>query len=258
VHIQNILVRRISACHEQLTKMCTFSCIHANIHTKIHANKTCICTYIHTHIHTYSYLCSRRMCCMGTDVCTYINIHTCIHTHICALAVCSVWVLTYVHKPNPVQPRLCNAKNAIFKRLKTGFSLRLENFAANSNSISFTYIHQTHTFILTFVHWQDQTHMHTYICALAGSAVLVLTYVHTNIHTDIHTYIHTHICALTVCSVWVLTYVRACIHTSHKHKHTYILTFMHWQDVVYLPAGQSGHLRFYVCIDAHVCMYMYV
>ncbi len=26
-------------------------------------------------------------------------------------------------RENPVQPRLCNAKNAIFKRLKTGFPL---------------------------------------------------------------------------------------------------------------------------------------
>jgi hypothetical protein len=38
---------------------------------------------------------------------------------------------------NPVQPRLCNAKNAIFKRLKTGVSLRSRSSPANSNAISF-------------------------------------------------------------------------------------------------------------------------
>jgi hypothetical protein len=38
---------------------------------------------------------------------------------------------------NPVQPRLCNAKNAVFKRLKTGFSLRSRSSPANSNAISF-------------------------------------------------------------------------------------------------------------------------
>jgi hypothetical protein len=40
-------------------------------------------------------------------------------------------------RENPVQPRLCNAKNAIFKRLKTGFSLRSRSSPANSNAISF-------------------------------------------------------------------------------------------------------------------------
>jgi hypothetical protein len=39
---------------------------------------------------------------------------------------------------NPVQPRLCNAKNAIFKRLKTEFSLRSRSSPANSNAIRFT------------------------------------------------------------------------------------------------------------------------
>jgi hypothetical protein len=41
-------------------------------------------------------------------------------------------------RENPVQPRLCNAKNAIFKRLKTGVSLRSRSSPANSNAISFT------------------------------------------------------------------------------------------------------------------------
>ncbi len=41
-------------------------------------------------------------------------------------------------RENPVQPRLCNAKNAIFKRFKTGFSLRSRSSLANSNAISFT------------------------------------------------------------------------------------------------------------------------
>jgi hypothetical protein len=40
-------------------------------------------------------------------------------------------------RENPVQPRLCNAKNAIFKRLKTGFVLLSRSSPANSNAISF-------------------------------------------------------------------------------------------------------------------------
>jgi hypothetical protein len=40
-------------------------------------------------------------------------------------------------RENPVQPRLCNAENAIFKRLKTGFCLRSQSSPANSNAISF-------------------------------------------------------------------------------------------------------------------------
>ncbi len=40
-------------------------------------------------------------------------------------------------RQNPVQPRLYHAKNAIFKLLKTGFSLRSRSSPANSNAISF-------------------------------------------------------------------------------------------------------------------------
>ncbi len=40
-------------------------------------------------------------------------------------------------RENPVQPRFCNAKNGIFKRLKTGFYLRSRSSPANSNAISF-------------------------------------------------------------------------------------------------------------------------
>ncbi len=43
-------------------------------------------------------------------------------------------------RENPVQPRSCNAKNAIFKRLKTGVSLQSRSSPANSNAISFTLV----------------------------------------------------------------------------------------------------------------------
>ncbi len=45
-----------------------------------------------------------------------------------------------MRRENPVQSRLCNAKNAVFKRLETGYSLRSRSSPANSNAVSFTYI----------------------------------------------------------------------------------------------------------------------
>jgi hypothetical protein len=48
-------------------------------------------------------------------------------------------------RENPVQQRLCNVKNAIFKRLKTGFALRTRSSPAISNAISFTHLFTMHS-----------------------------------------------------------------------------------------------------------------
>ncbi len=72
---------------------------------------------------------------------------------------------------NHVQPHLCNAKNAIFKRLKTGFSLRSRSSPANSNAISFKHVpcpqraEWTRTLCPSFDLMLSKTHMNMHACA---------------------------------------------------------------------------------------------
>ncbi len=73
-------------------------------------------------------------------------VHTCTHIHAHGSTFFVLKLIAFElaanfsrRRENPVQPRLSNAKNAIFKRLKTGFSLRSRFSPANSNAISFTW-----------------------------------------------------------------------------------------------------------------------
>ncbi len=86
---------------------------------------------------------------------------------------------------NPVQPRLCNAKNAIFKRLKTGFSLRSRSSPANSNAISFTHIHYMHRRSRSLSSEYIHIRIHPYIHAPKIRRRSSSEYIH--IHTHIHT-----------------------------------------------------------------------
>ncbi len=113
---------------------------------------------------------------MSTPHCVCMCTHTHEHTlsnHRCVSEPSPLKLIAFElaakfsrRRENPVQPRLCNAKNAI-SRLKTGFSLRSRSSPANSNAITFTtlalaasaphkYIHNTNTHV----------HMHTSPCCM--------------------------------------------------------------------------------------------
>ncbi len=80
------------------------------------------------------------------------------------------WPQNSWRRENPVQPRLCNAKNAIFKRLKSGFSLRSRSSPANSNAISFIYIYLIQKCIYTYTHIHTYTHTFTHKYALCSTS----------------------------------------------------------------------------------------
>ncbi len=122
-----------------------------------------IWVYVYVHIYIYIYIY------MGLCICTYILWRSLLFLR-CSLQItyCMfVWIFLSVsgvkcahrlhpweyvkliafelaakfsrRRENPAQPRLCNAKNAISKRLITGFSLRSRSLPANSNALSFIY-----------------------------------------------------------------------------------------------------------------------
>ncbi len=124
-----------------------------------------VCLYVYIYIYIcvsiqifgYIYMCAFTYVCLYT----YVNIYMCAYTFVClcccvSTRVVNTHVQTFIHmcvkliafelaakfsrpRGNPVQPRLYNAQNAIFKRLKTGFSLRSRSSPVNSNAISFRY-----------------------------------------------------------------------------------------------------------------------
>ncbi len=112
---------------------CVYVCIYIYIYVYID-------TYIHfyqdsMHIHTMSML--------RDGLCQLQLLSHCTHTYI-HKADC-VWVGRRRSRPK-VKPRFEPFEIAFFalhKRGWTGFSPRLENFAANSNAISFTYTFST-------------------------------------------------------------------------------------------------------------------
>jgi hypothetical protein len=109
-------------------------------------------TYIHTYIHTYINTCAPRSK-PYTQTDQRYAVHACVRVCLCVFmhtlrmqrkAVAFELAAKFSRQgENPVQPRLCNAKNAIFKRLKTGFSLRSRSSPASSNAISFTVSKET-------------------------------------------------------------------------------------------------------------------
>jgi hypothetical protein len=138
-------------------------------------------------------------------VCLHIYIILCIVERECIKLIAFELAAKFSRRgENPVQPRLCNAKNAIFKRLKTGFSLRSRSSPANLKAISCMAC-AWHTCL----RYQVGIKLHACLACLEKTH----TYIHTNtkcvcapIHacicTNMHTYMHTYtgMCMHIVCT----------------------------------------------------------
>ncbi len=138
--------------------------IYTYIHTHAHATHVHIsfCLYIHIHIYTHMHTpvdsCKIKQLNNNTRTHTaHIHMHTyrpphqsdrsmriLLHIKLIAFELAAKFSR---RGENPVQPRLYNTKNALFKRLKTVFSLPTRSSPANSNAISFTHhIHMHNLF----------------------------------------------------------------------------------------------------------------
>jgi hypothetical protein len=116
-------------------------------------------------------------------------------------------------RENPVQPRLCNAKNAIFERLKRGFpfgrDLRRPTQTQSALCVNMPrYVmcisgqlkrNQLHEFEVprdTYIHMYVHVCIYTYIRTYASIYVNIVhryTYVHRRVYIYIHTHIHIYI-----------------------------------------------------------------
>ncbi len=108
--------------HACMNKLYVYACMHERF-----------CMFMHAHMYTcmhafkfYVYACMHAR--------TFLRIYACTHVKLIAFELAAKFSR---RRENPVQPRLCNAQNAIFKRLKTGFSLWWRSSPANSDAISF-------------------------------------------------------------------------------------------------------------------------
>ncbi len=143
-------------------------------------------------------------------LCVLLSLHvfTCLHVYAClccvkkssSLHACSyVSFLFYIkliafelaakfsrRRENPVQPRLCNAKNAIFKRLKTGFSgfpfgRDLRRPTKTQSALCMCLPRSSKT---AAVSWMC-IHVYVLICVVYAAKVGIYVYVHTCIYIDI-------------------------------------------------------------------------
>jgi hypothetical protein len=140
-------------------------------------------------------------------------------------------------RENPVQPRLCNAKNAIFKRLKTGVSL------------------QSHIHTYTYIHTYTTCRGHSLL------EIHIQTHIHTCIHTYIHTYTQWHVTAIACLkNTYTLTYMHTCIHTYiHTYTQRHVAAIACLKRALYLDPFEwiiSYNLVItYMCVRnlVHVC-----
>ncbi len=131
----------------------------------------------------------RRHVCMHM----HISLDTGLRLHVCIKLIAFELAANFLRRrENPVQPRLCNAKNAIFKRLKTGFSLRPRSSPANSNAFSFTHAHR---------------------CSYRPSPTCMYTHAYRSSYRSSFSY------------KMVFRYIHSCIHI-HIHKHS-VFIFLH-------------------------------
>ncbi len=126
----------------------------------------CACVYASECIDCLN-ACMHTYTCIHAHICVYCT-RTCHHiltlTSVCATERSSVKLIAFElagedreRRENPVVSRLKIAFYALHKRGWTGFSLRLENFAANSNAISFIWMYLCGL-------WRMSHILHTYQC----------------------------------------------------------------------------------------------
>jgi hypothetical protein len=176
-------------------------------------------------------------------------------------------------RQNPVQPRLCNAKNAIFKRLKTGFCLRLRSSPANSNAISFSHIHAWLIRLYSHIHACGDASIHTCMNMNAIYIHLCNVFPLLQARLDRHMY-----AACVPAKYWCSD---ACLHekmrtftytcatytlkptSMHAYKHAYMHTcvhayiFVHIYDIIFRQSRSSigspcTHMHAYMSKHAYV------
>ncbi len=170
----------------------------------------------------------------------YPNIYTCAFY---VLVVCEVYLMTKAHwvwvsrrssrlKGNPRFELLSRLKIAFFalhKRGWTGFSLRLENFAANSNAISFSMTWFLAVLLLVTV-CQSSPRLSSHFVSC------IYIYTHTYIHICVY------VCMLhIIIYVHILTYYEKKSERRELHIHC-IQEWTHWYREVVLWAwgGRTG------------------
>jgi hypothetical protein len=221
-----IMYRRVPMYMHAYIRICQSICMGQKPYSSLHM-PTYIHTYMHACIHTHMYACihTYQKICMGQKPYFSLHMPTCVCTYINLFAF-ELAAKFSRQGENPVQPRLCNAKNPIFKRLKTGFSLRPRSSPANSNAISFTCMH-------VCIHTYTHVCMHTYIPEDLHRSKPIPQRAYAYIHTYIYTHIHT------------------CIHTyAHVCMHTYIPEDLHGSKSTILSVPRSRVL------SCHVYMYI--
>ncbi len=126
-------------------------------------------------------------------------------------------------RENPVQPRLCNAKNAIFKWLKTRFSLRSRSSPANAKAISFTYV---------YVRKKHSLDWCIYMCVCVCMSLSMRTYLilfslkqAILIHACMHVYMH-------VCS-YVIWEEKSARWNLDSERGSTLRTYVWWYVCVY-------------------------
>jgi hypothetical protein len=248
-------------------------------HVRVYIATMYACMYVCMYI--YIYICTCVVC-VCIYICIYtahrvsrIHAHAFIDTYTRARARAQVLVKLFAfelaakfskRRENPVQPRLSNALNAIFKRLSTGFSVfpSVAIFAGQRKRsqlyIQILYMHAY--YVNTYADIYIHTYIHTYIqagslsmqtqCAKTPNMPACLGYIH-NTHTYSHTYTHTHI----------YTYIHTYIHTyrlgpcrcrlSAPEDRTWQPVWVHASDVC-MHTRKRREGKFIIC----VCIYTYI
>jgi hypothetical protein len=124
------------------TYVCTHVCVcvcYAQFRDNSYVMLRIICMYVCMYVRIYVCVCvcvcdtpnleTTLMLCFSLSVCIYVSMYLCMDVNVYASSIYS-WVLKLIafelaakfsrRRENPVQPRVCNAKNAIFKRSKRG------------------------------------------------------------------------------------------------------------------------------------------
>jgi hypothetical protein len=124
--------------------VCVFVCIYICMWVYIYIVYMYVCMYILTHTYTLqereaeTERKKNNFKARSTARSLYSHYPYCVCVKLIAFELAAKFSR---RRENPVQPRLCNAKKAIFKRLKTGVCLRSRSSPANPNAIiSFMYI----------------------------------------------------------------------------------------------------------------------
>ncbi len=119
---------------------------------------------------------------------------------------------------NPVQPRFCNAKNAIFKRFKTGVSLRSPSFSSQLK--------------------RNQFYVCVYVCIRVYMCVCMCIYVYMYVYT---------------CVCMCIGHTKSCIYTYMCTLHSYVN-----MQAYKMKMYTRTYKKLYAYIHVHIIFIIYV